>query len=613
MRDPVLRVLAFDRGSRPPRSAGAKPGCSLETVALRQAAERVSRATGLPFLDADVDLKTELTSPTIVIAAMPEPVRPGEKATDRLLQSNGIRFLLSCPACLVVFVSHLNRAALDDELNAWVRESPHRDLSQAQKYRQLATREPLSWAFVTSDELLAGGDPLMRQFEILKHCAQVALYDPTGLRSYVHLVVSALRFATSPETAPPRSALVVDDEQEPSETFAYLVRRLGFSPVIITTASLWHYLAEEESAPREGSFELALVDNFLGFEGPPEPIGHAWLRVAPMPYKLFKTYRREEGDPLSAFPGECHIPAQHPLDAQGLVELYQKSHGASDGRALWSTLFDPTQQAVAASPGHPHFREAISEIGLTLDETGRRLERDGRSRQAALHHLESYLLLRGRAGQAAADAFGRLHEIEIAELLNNPPRYLQEGWPRHKQEICAGLQQAFQTDSDENRDWSMGKVFQALTRLLRSHGASTSVLQDVESAAREVRAREYKRHKLRVRSAGLKLWKLYYESFNSFKKVGSAWLFMVLVFALIYGQFGIHLTHPDSMPSDVPLYCKAIFASLFGGLGLMNPEAIELGLPHLYHVPIGLFQRILSLLIVARMVALFVTWIKEDV
>jgi hypothetical protein len=329
---------------------------------------------------------------------------------------------------------------------------------------------------------------------------------------------------------------------------------------------------------------------------------------------MFKTYRREEGDLLTTFPGECHIPSQHPLDAQGLVELYQQTHGATDGRAaaLWSPLFDPTEQAVAANPGHPHFREAISEIGLALGETGRRLETDRRPRQAALHHLESYLLLRGRAGQAAAEAFGRLHEIEIAELLNNPPRYLQEGWPRHKQEICAGLRQAFHTESDENQDWSMGKVLQALTRLLRSHGASTSVLQEVESASREVRARDYRRHNRRIPLFALKLWKLYYDSFNSFKKVGLAWLLMVLVFAVIYGWFGIHLSHPGG-PSGVPLYCKAIFASIFGGLGLMYPEAIELGLPHLLHVLAGLIQRILSLFIVARMVALFVNWIKEDV
>lgn len=580
-----------------------------DNLLLFTAARAIEKLVDIPFKGA-VDPGEEPEISGIVLAPMPPPVMPPHPAADVLVRDAGVRLLLSQPSCVVLFLYPHSREALSEALREWIRLSPHQGLAQDTKYRRLATYDPMSWSFVTVEDLLDGGDKVKRRLEAVKHCARYSVYDPTGLRTFVHLTVSGLRFEDGAASLPPRHALVVDDEKEPCERFSYLVRRLGFSVVPAGSRQLWETV---KTSVDDAGFELALVDNYLGFHGTSRAEGHGWLRQTSIPHRLFKTaYAQRNGGQNIVEPGE-HLVDPRPADARVIAEAYKEHFPGNGlpGDRLGSPFFDFGNHT-AEKGADPHIQEIIDEIGLALFDAGSRLEREGKTRQAAMHHLESFLLLRGRDGPMAARAFGHLQEIEVAELLEDSPTTLRNRWELRKSDILDGMKQAFAGPDRKDRGWWTARTLQGISRLARSQGIPSTVLQSIETATREVRATEYKKNGKRLRWLGLTLWNQFSRYFNSAGRVASAWILMVVVFTGIYSVWGIHLTPPDRAP-EWSIIAKAGLASLAGGLGLMYPESIELGLPRLLHIPVGLVQRILSLLLFARMISLFISWVRDEV
>ena len=599
--------------------------------------------SGDPVDELAIEETTPLDRPTLVLTAMPPPAARGQKAVDILLHSSGIRLLLVNPLAFVVFVTPLPRAVVDEELHRWVSYgSPHRVLAARSPYRQLATTQLVGWAFLTVDELTGCRDTLRRRREQLEHLTRSVATDPSGLRSLLHLMVGE---GTIPErhfaSLPPRYALVVDDEEETAARLSALVRRWGYSVLTIDRPAAWRWVRSGE-LDLGHHFELALVDNVLGFEGAPLREGHAWLRSLAIRHKIFKTGAR---DRLS-LDGEIHIGPEV-ADGFQLLRACRTVHPEWEPQGV---LF--RANAISTLPDlHSDLRGLVIGIGHRLMAGARRFEAEA-PRLAALHLLEAFSLVERLDGPLAAGAYSKLQEFEVETLCERAPGVLDCSLLEMRlAAIRQGIERCFNSDDrteigngqdegilagkaateatapdSQGRDRGTGEAIDVRSRIdaglwiSRTLGRLENTLRRYPISARLHQILEIERRAQRLRNQRLltpgaaswtawipALWNRLSRHMISLHRVAMAWLLVVLVFGIFFAwREAVSL----GVPLDARIWARGLGASLSCGLGFLYPHVYGFGIPAAELYCFEFVQRSLAVVFLARAVELGVGWLR---
>ncbi|MDR3717299.1 MAG: hypothetical protein P4K98_00755 [Bryobacteraceae bacterium] len=541
--------------------------------------------------------------PLIVLAEMPSPLRPEQKAQDVVVRDSGIAFLLSHPACFVILIGLCTRRQLDKQLEQWLDASPQFKLAQEPKYRQLATHSPMRWSFLTLDELInpISESALREHAKIAKLTASQGLFDPTGVRSLLHLLVFRRVAAAPSPDLPPLFAVVADDETDTAQRHGYLVRRLGYSTLVVDSPELWALCAEPDGAWRaDSTYDLALFDNIMDFDGPRSAMGSDALNRLPARIKIVVT---GAGD--SSLPHSMRKPL---LDAHHFLDQERVWRNDKNAVPIWNVLCGPSigispQVEDSLAPGD-HVVKPLREIGLRLFRIAKQLEAKGADRAAAIHYLEVYLLLKGRDGSAAAKAFAAFEVIEVRSACED---YLGTGegrlWIARKLEIERGIVEGFNEVYKREGAWWRARVFKAVERVMRESLASGSVLREAENGIRQARTDLCRSEGKWLKWASLSLWNLVSRALNSIGVVLWVWLGSSAVFFCLYWLFGGVCA--NGVAWDWPHWVRGFAAALSGGTGLLLPHETGLCLPHDLQLVAGLLHRLISILLFARLLELF--------
>ena len=431
--------------------------------------------------------------------------------------------------------------------------------------------------------------------------APQALFDPTGIRSFLHLLVFRRAAEEPSPDLPPLFAVVADDETDTAQRHGYLMRRLGYSTLVVDSPELWVIGAKPNGAWRVGStYDLALFDNVMDLDGPRRAMGSEALDRLPARIKIVVT---GVGD--SSLPNSIRKPL---LDAHHFLDRDKVLRNDKKDVPLWNVLRGPSvgvspQIEDSLAPGD-HVVKPLREIGLRLFHIAKQLEARGADWAAAIHYLEVYLLLRGRDGTAAAKAFAKFEVIEVRSAC---AEYFGTGdgrlWRARKLEIERGIVEGFNEAYKREGAWWRARVFKAVERVMRESLASGSVLREAENGVRQARADLCRLDGKWLKWASLSIWNLVSRVLNSIGVVLLVWLVSSGLFFCLYWLFGGVCA--NGVAWDWPHWVRSFAAAASGGTGLLLPHETGLCLPHDLQLVAGLLHRLISILLFARLLELF--------
>jgi hypothetical protein len=520
---------------------------------------------------------------------------------------------------------------------------------------------------VTFAELLEADDsPTFKDLvEILNLCAENAIFDPTGLRSLLHVLLGCGAKDLRKETDGirrhilPLYAAAVDDEVDVALTSAYSFRRLGYSTLPVYTTTAWRQVKEGAWTFKVGRYHALMFDDYLDFDAEAKPVGHEALdKLMQADVKIYVTGRSATWHGV----GRTDCIFKPIVDSADLVRRVEERYSRrlwnqldvgppklwvrlkTGLRSGWGRIRDSvarlfskkSAKAPAARAGlHPKAANALSETGLRLFEFSRTLE-DNWPLGAALGYLEAYLLLRSHDDAGAAKSFEGLQLLEMRRISYDYPETLDRRfWLGRSKEIENVLNRIFRDRKTEGLLWT-ARLLQKTELNMKSNLAPGDLVSKIDTSAnwamvnlewhQETKSGQWtklvpvlNRHRWLRWTRYLNIWmdirwvvRVLFAATNSPARLAVAWMIFVGSFAAVYFVLHAHCGPAGTaVPADeatwLPKAVHSLLASLACGIGAGLPEDMHVCLANDHHLWIGVGQRLLTLFFVGKGIDLFIS------
>lgn len=596
-----------------------------QTLLLRAVQQRLCELaslhneSGQPLEAREIEARLLDGRPMVVLASAPSILSYFGRTVDCILPNESVRFLLSHPSCFVLFVYDLSRSSLDHELIHWISQSGAPD-GVSPRHHNLASGSPLSWSFVCMNELLANGGSarIADMVDIWTLCAENAVFDPTGIRSFMLNVFNANRIPSSDDSTGspqilPRYAAVVDDEEDVARHHAYCFRRLGYSTLPVYDHRGWAQISKGGAwRSKIESWDALMFDNYLNFSSTVFT-GHQSLNFEfKAEIKIYITGMVDEDSSA-----EERVYVRKPIiDAADLVA---KAKRAKESQILWDQIGEivsSTGQSSAVAM-HAKPKDEMRRVANELMEFSAKLEERRKGTEAALSYRDAYLAFRNIDESRAAVSLEKLQLLELSNISKQDPETLDpDFWWFRSREIRSALNSLFKGRDVEGR-WWIARLFQNSERLMKENLAPGDLLAKVDASANwamiDFQFRQERKSGHWVKWLNPLLWtkwsfRLFFALTNSPLRLMVAWTIFVAIFAFFYRTHSHCIAVPTQTPdleTQWEQWYHALLASVGCGLGIGMPQDAKVCLANDRHLLVGTFQRVFTLFFIAKILDLF--------